>query len=139
MMMRSMNASHRALVAVTGGRVGWSMGSLTVVELHTIGRTTGKRRSTMLNSPVHDNGQYCLVASKGGDDRHPLWFLNLVANPDVELTIRDRTLPMRAHIATPAEKAELWPRIVKAYDGYAQYQKKTTRDIPVVICVPRES
>ncbi|TAM71685.1 MAG: nitroreductase family deazaflavin-dependent oxidoreductase [Microbacteriaceae bacterium] len=137
--MKSLNASHRALVAVSGGRVGWSIGSVTVVELHTVGRTTGKRRATMLNSPVHDHGRYCLVASKGGDDRHPQWYLNLLANPDVELSVRDKTMPMRARRATAEERAELWPAIVKSYHGYAEYQKKTTREIPVVICEPREA
>ena len=91
----------------------------------------------MLTAPVHDNGRYVLVASKGGDDRHPNWYLNLVAHPEVELTVRGSTLLMRARTATPAEKAELWPRIVGAYSGYATYQTKTSRDIPVVICEPR--
>ncbi|WP_308468598.1 nitroreductase family deazaflavin-dependent oxidoreductase [Rathayibacter soli] len=138
-MMKSMNASHRALVAVTRGHVGWSMGSVTVVELHTIGRKSGKSRATMLNSPVHDHSRYCLVASKGGDDRHPQWYLNLLANPDVELTVREKTIPMRARKATPEERTELWPAIVASYHGYAEYQKKTTREIPVVICEPRQA
>ena len=84
------------------------------------------------------DGRYVLVASKGGDDRHPLWYLNLVAHPDIELTIRGKTLPMRARTATRAEKAELWPTIVAAYKGYEGYQRNTDRDIPVVICEPVE-
>lgn len=91
----------------------------------------------MLTAPVHGEGRYVLVASKGGDDRNPNWYLNLVAHPEVELTIRGETLPMRARTATPAEKADLWPKIVAAYSGYAAYQTRTTRDIPVVICEPR--
>jgi len=78
-----------------------------------------------------------LIASKGGDDRNPQWYLNLVANPDVELTVYGTTMPMRARTANPAEKAELWPQIVAAYKGYDGYQQKTSRDIPVVICEPR--
>ncbi len=109
-----------------------------MVELRTIGRSTGKQRSTMLNSPVHEAGRYCLDASKGGDDRHPQWYLNLLANPNVDLTVKDTTMPMRARTATPSERAELWPGIVKAYPGYAGYQRKTTREIPVVICEPRD-
>jgi deazaflavin-dependent oxidoreductase (nitroreductase family) len=138
-MMKTLSLSHRALLAVSRGRIGWSLGAVTVVELHTIGRSTGKRRSTMLNSPVHEAGRYCLVASKGGDDRHPQWYLNLLANPDVELTVRGTTMRMRARTATAEEKAELWPQIVAAYSGYANYQRKTTRDIPVVICEAREA
>jgi deazaflavin-dependent oxidoreductase (nitroreductase family) len=138
LLMKTMSRTHRALLTLTGGRIGWTIGSLTAVELHTTGRSSGKRRSTMLTSPVHRGGRYILVASKGGDDRHPDWYLNLAKNPDVELTIRGRTLPMRARTATAAEKAELWPEIVAAYRGYAEYQRKTTRDIPVVICEPRD-
>ena len=136
---RMMNRLHRGLLAVSGGRIGSTLGSMPVVELHTIGRSSGRRRSVVLTAPVHDDGQWVLVASKGGDPRHPSWYLNLVANPDVELTVRGRTLPMRAHTATAAERAELWPRIVGRYSGYAGYQRRTTRQIPVVICEPRSA
>ena len=134
---RLINRFHRGLLAVTGGRLGSRFGSMPVVELHTIGRTSGERRSAMLTAPVREDGRYVLVASKGGDPRHPSWYVNLVANPDVELTVDGRTVPMRAHTATPTERAELWPRITRAYPGYAGYQRKTTRLIPVVICEPR--
>ena len=134
---RLINRFHRGLLAVTGGRIGSRFGSMPVVELHTIGRTSGERRSAMLTAPVREDGRYVLVASKGGDSRHPSWYVNLVANPDVELTVDGRTVPMRARTATPTERAELWPRITRAYPGYAGYQRKTTRQIPVVICEPR--
>jgi deazaflavin-dependent oxidoreductase (nitroreductase family) len=91
----------------------------------------------MLTAPVHDDGRYVLVASKGGDDRHPEWYLNLVANPDIELTVAGTTMPMTARTATAEEKAELWPQIISAYKGYAGYQRRSARDIPVVICEPR--
>ena len=137
-LMKGMNLAHRAILAATGGRVGWRLGPMTAVELHTIGRSTGRRRSTMLSAPVRDGDRFVLVASKGGDDRNPQWYLNLVANPEVELTVRDKTFRMRARTATPAEKAALWPAIVAANPGYAGYQQKTTRDIPVVVCEPRD-
>ncbi len=136
-LMKSMGLAHRAVLAITRGQVGWTVGPMPAVELHTIGRTTGKRRSTMLTSPVHGGGRYVLIASKGGDDRHPQWYLNLVANPEVELTVDGVTAEMHARTATPQEKAELWPDIVSINPGYASYQKKTKRDIPVVICEPR--
>jgi deazaflavin-dependent oxidoreductase (nitroreductase family) len=134
---RAMSRAHKALLIVSGGLIGWSLGSIPVVELHTIGRSSGRRRSTMLTAPVHGDGRYVLVASKGGDARHPQWYLNLVANPDIELTVKGRTMPMRARTASREEKAELWPAIVAAYRGYESYQRKTARDIPVVICEPR--
>lgn len=132
--MRTLNLVHHLVLGATGGRLGATIGSMPAVELHTTGRTSGKRRSTMLTAPIHDVGRYVLVASMGGDDRHPEWYLNLVANPDVELSVRGHTLAMRARTATPAEKAEMWPRIVEAGPSYAGYQQKTERDIPVVIC-----
>ncbi|HEX9992408.1 MAG TPA: nitroreductase/quinone reductase family protein [Acidimicrobiales bacterium] len=108
-----------------------------VVLLETTGRKTGKRRSTMLTAPVVDGDKVVLVASFGGDRRHPAWFLNLREHPDVVVTMEGRTRELRARVATEDEKAELWPRIVAAYRGYAAYQRRTDRDIPVVILEPR--
>jgi deazaflavin-dependent oxidoreductase (nitroreductase family) len=135
--MLTMNGVHRVLLALSGGRIGWKIGAMAVVELHTVGRTSGARRSTMLTAPIHEPDRVVLVASKGGDERHPFWYANLVAHPDVELTERGVTRPMRARTATAAEKTALWPDIVRAYPGYASYQRRTNRDIPVVICEPR--
>jgi deazaflavin-dependent oxidoreductase (nitroreductase family) len=134
--MKAMNLTHRGVIALSGGRLGRRLGSMPVVELHTTGRTSGKRRSTMLTAPIHDDQRVVLVASKGGDDRDPDWYRNLVADPNVELTIDGTTRPMVARTASPEEKQELWPQIVEAYRGYAGYQRRTERDIPVVICEP---
>jgi deazaflavin-dependent oxidoreductase (nitroreductase family) len=136
-MMTAASHVHRLLVNASGGRFGTTMGPSPVVELNTVGRTSGKRRSAMLAAPVVEDGRYVLVASKGGDDRHPFWYLNLVAEPNVEITVDGVTHAMRARPATPAEKAELWPRVVSAYRGYEGYRRRTARDIPVVICEPR--
>jgi len=135
--MRAMNAVHRSLQVLTRGRLGWKIGPMPVVELHTVGRKTGERRSTLLTAPIHEPDRVVLIASKGGDDRNPFWYLNLLAHPDVELTENGRTRLMRARTASEAEKAALWPAIVRAYPGYAGYQERTARDIPVVICEPR--
>ncbi len=137
MVLKAMNLGHRALMAVTRGRKGWQIGRMPAVELHTIGRVSGIRRSTMLTAPVHDDGRWVLVASKGGDDRDPEWYRNLAANPDVELTVRGQTQALRARTATLEEKKELWPQIVAVNPGYAEYQTKTDRQIPVVICEAR--
>jgi deazaflavin-dependent oxidoreductase (nitroreductase family) len=77
-----------------------------------------------------------VIASYGGDDRHPTWFLNLRDDPKVEVTMDGKTRSMRARVASPEEKAKLWPRVVAAHRGYEQYQKRTDRDIPVVILEP---
>lgn len=134
---RMLNRVHRGILVLSRGRLGWTIRSMPVVELHTIGRSTGARRTVLLSAPVHDGGRYVLVASQGGAPQHPQWYLNLVANPDVELTVRGRTLPMRAQTAGPKDRSELWRTIVQVNPGYAKYQRRTTREIPVVICEPR--
>lgn len=135
--VKVLEGGHRAVLALTGGRFPHTMLGMEAIELHTIGRTSGQRRSAMLTAPVFELDRVVLVASKGGHTRHPDWYLNLVAHPDVELTIRGETRPFTARTATAEEKAELWPRIVAAHRGCAGYQKATDRDIPVVICEPR--
>lgn len=137
--MKMMNVAHRSVLTLSGGRLGNSVGSMPVVQLHTTGRKTGHRRSVMLTAPIHDpdSGRLVLVASKGGDDRHPAWYLNLVDEPDIEITIDGRTVEMTARTATAEEKAEMWPDIIRAYRGYEGYQSRTDRDIPVVVCDPR--
>ena len=137
--LKTMNRVHRAVLFLSGGRVGRRLMGMQAVELHTTGRKSGQRRSVLLTAPVHDDHRTVLVASKGGDDRDPEWYKNLLADPDVELTVDGTTRRMTARTAGPEEKADLWPTIVKAYKGYAGYQKRTSRDIPVVICEPARS
>jgi len=132
--MKLMNGVHRAALAVSRGRIGWTLGRMPAVELHTKGRVSGLRRSTMLTAPVHSAGQWVLVASMGGSDRDPQWYRNLKAHPDAKVTVRGRTLNVHTRTANATEKAELWPQIVAANSRYARYQAKTTRDIPVIIC-----
>jgi deazaflavin-dependent oxidoreductase (nitroreductase family) len=135
--LRTMSQVHRVIVHLSGGQLLGSAFGMPVVELHTVGRKSGLPRSTMLTAPVIDGDRVVLVASKGGDDRDPDWYANLVAHPEVELTIGARRRPMLAHRASAAEKAELWPRVVAAYRGYGTYQDRTERDIPVVLLEPR--
>ena len=137
LLTRGMNVVHKGLLKVSGGRLGWHALGMAAVELHTTGKRSGQPRSVMLTAPILDDERVVLIASKGGDDRHPDWYHNLVAQPEVELTVEGTTRPMVARTASVEEKAELWPTIVAAYKGYASYQKRTERDIPVVICEPR--
>jgi deazaflavin-dependent oxidoreductase (nitroreductase family) len=128
--------THRAVLTLTGGRFPHRLAGMQALELHTIGRKTGKRRTTLLAAPIYEDDRVVLVASKGGYPHNPIWYENLVANPDVQLTVEGTTRPMRARTASPEEKAELWPRLVEVNKGYAGYQRRTDRDIPVVICEP---
>lgn len=135
--MKALNTMHRTVLKVSGGKVGWKAGGMPVLELHTTGRKSGQERSVMLTSPIQDGDTWTLVASKGGNDAHPAWYLNLEAQPEVEATIKGKRRPMTARILSSEEKAEVWPRITASYKGYAGYQSKTDRDIPVVVLEPR--
>lgn len=137
LMAKGLNAVHRSLLAVSGGRIGATARGMHVVELHTTGRTSGQRRSVMLTAPIYEPDRIVLVASKNGDDRNPDWYRNLVAQPHIEVTEAGATRPMQARTASAEEKAEMWPAIVAANKGYASYQRRTEREIPVVICEPR--
>jgi deazaflavin-dependent oxidoreductase (nitroreductase family) len=137
LLTKGMNVVHRAALAATGGRLGRQVFGMPAVQLHTTGRKSGRRRSVMLTTPVREGDRLVVIASKGGDDHHPEWYLNLVADPDVEVTEDGVTRPMRARTASPEERAELWPQVVAAYKGYAGYQRSTEREIPVVLLEPR--
>jgi deazaflavin-dependent oxidoreductase (nitroreductase family) len=127
---------HRALLKLSGGRFPKTIAGMQPIELHTIGRKTGLRRSTLLTSAIYSPDRVVLVASKGGYSDDPIWYKNLVANPQVEITVGQHTATMTARTATPDEKAVLWPQLVQVYKGYEGYQRNTTRDIPVIICEP---
>ena len=128
---------HRALFTISKGRVLGTVIGMPVVKLTTTGRTSGKERPTMLTVPIVDDERLVLVASFGGDDRHPAWYRNLQVNPDVLATIAGSTRSMVARVASDEEKAQLWPRIVATAPVYAGYQQRTGRPRPVVILDPR--
>jgi deazaflavin-dependent oxidoreductase (nitroreductase family) len=130
---------HRAIFNISKGRIFGKAFGMPIIELVTTGRRSGKARATMLSVPVIDGDRLVLVASFGGDDRDPAWYLNLQANPEVRVTIAGSTRTMIARIATEEEKAELWSQIISAYEGYARYQERTERPIPVVILEPPSS
>lgn len=121
----------------TGGDVGhdWVNGAPCLV-LTTLGRKTGQERKFALIYQEHD-GDYAIVASKGGADKHPGWYLNLEANPEVQLQVKDEKFPAVARTATPEEKAEVWPKMAAVWPDYDDYQAKTDRDIPVVLLTPK--
>jgi len=127
---------HQAIFNISKGRIFGKALGMPLIELVTIGRRSGKERSTMLSVTIIDGDRLVLVASFGGDDRHPAWYLNLQANPQVRVTIAGSTRTMIARIATEEERGELWPRITSTFEGYARYQKRTHRQIPVVILEP---
>lgn len=124
--------THTAIYRFTGGKLIGKMGKSPILLLVTTGRKSGQRRTTPLLY-LADGEKLVIVASNGGAQKHPAWFLNLRANPEAEVEIGDRTLRVRAEEASPEEKQRLWPKLVGMYSGYENYQKKTEREIPVVI------
>ena len=127
---------HRELYRRTGGKVGGQIFKSPLMLLTTTGRRSGQPRVTPLLC-VRDGERFLAIASFGGDDRHPQWFKNLEANPEATIQLGTDTIKVRATVATPEEKKALWPKVLAAYKGYANYQRKTTRDIPVVILTPQ--
>ena len=136
--MQAMNLLHRVALAASGGRLGAKLGNMPVYKVTTTGRTSGRRRTVMLTVPIIRDGIHVFVASKGGDDRHPDWYRNMIAHSEitVEWVGGGTPIAMVARTASAEEKAELWPQIVAAYRGYEGYQSSTDRDIPVVLAEP---
>ena len=135
--LKLMNAVHRTVLKLSGGRLGWDAGSMPVIELTTTGRKSGRPRTVMLTSPFQEGSTIVVVASRGGDDAHPSWFLNLRDNPKVDVAMKAQPKrPMRARIATADERARLWPRVAADHKNYAGYQTKTKREIPLVLLEP---
>lgn len=126
---------HRVVYRLTGGRVAGRLGHVEQVLLTTTGRTTGRPRTTPLAVTVVDD-RLVLIASDGGADRDPGWYRNLVAHPDVVVQRGVARRPLRARTASGAERAELWSAAVANYAGYAAYQRRTDRQIPVVVLTP---
>ena len=135
--LKTMNAVHRVVLKLSFGHLGWNASNMPVLELTTIGRKSGQPRSVMLTSPVQEGSTIVIVASRGGDDQHPAWFLNLRDNPDVEVTMKGEKRAMRADVADADERARLWPLVTKDHKNYAGYQTKTDREIPLVLLQPK--
>jgi deazaflavin-dependent oxidoreductase (nitroreductase family) len=135
--MKTMNAVHRAVLKLSGGGAGYTVAKMPVLELTTTGRTSGRPRTVLLTSPLQQGPALVLVASRGGDDNPPSWLLNLQSNPAVEVALQGQPKePMLARVATAEERARLWPLITADHRNYADYQRRTQREIAVVLLEP---
>lgn len=119
----------------SGGTEGTTMKGMPVVVLTTQGARSGKLRKSPVMRVEHD-GRYAVVASLGGAPKNPSWYFNLRENPHVELQDGPRKGEMTAREVTGDEKRRWWDRAVEAFPDYAEYQKKTTREIPVFVLEP---
>lgn len=135
--MKVMASANVWLYRVSGGRIAGKFPSgQPLLLLTTIGRKSGQPRTTPLIY-LADGADLVIVASKGGMDEHPLWYTNLLATPDVDVQVGSERRKMRAHTATPEERARLWPKLVALYSDYQVYQERTDREIPVVVLSSR--
>ncbi len=134
--IRVMSAANVWVYRLTGGRVGGRfLRGAPVLLLTSIGCKSGQPRVAPLLYLRHGEN-LVIVASKGGMSRHPTWYRNVQANPEVEVEVGSERKKMRARTASPEEKATLWPKLVAMYPDYDDYQARTEREIPVVVLSP---
>jgi F420H(2)-dependent quinone reductase len=126
---------HRTLYRASGGRIGGRRGTVPILLLTTTGRRTGKQRAVPLQY-LADGEMLVVVASNGGRAANPGWFHNLRAHSRVEVEVGSDRRTMRARPASAEERARLWPKLVELWSGYADYQRRTEREIPLVILKP---
>jgi deazaflavin-dependent oxidoreductase (nitroreductase family) len=129
---RILGGVHRRVYRLTGGRIGGRIANMPVLLLTTTGRKSGRARTQPLAYTRAGEG-YAVIASKGGAAHHPLWYLNLRANPLAEVTVGRETQRMRAREAEGDERERLWRQLADCYSGYDKYARKTSRRIPVVV------
>lgn len=128
-------AEHVRRYVETDGVEGHEWRGTTALILTTTGRRSGAPRSTpLIYQRVGDS--YVVVASRGGADEHPAWYLNLEVDPNVQVQVRGERFAARARTAGPQEKPGLWEKMVAAYPAYDDYRQKTAREIPVVVLDP---
>jgi deazaflavin-dependent oxidoreductase (nitroreductase family) len=137
--LRRLMAGHTAIYRASGGRIGHHVPfSPPMLLLDHVGAKSGTRRTSPLVYG-RDGDRIVLVASKGGNPKHPAWFHNLKANPDTEVQVGRDRLKVHAREANPQERERLWPKMVEVYGGYDDYQRRTERRIPLVILEPRDA
>ncbi|MFG1806807.1 nitroreductase family deazaflavin-dependent oxidoreductase [Streptomyces sp. NPDC049040] len=132
------NAQIVAEFRANHGKVGGNFEGAPLLLLHSIGARTG-RKFVKPMMYLRDGDRYLVFASKGGAPENPAWYHNLVANPDVEIEVGDETVAVRAEVLTGEERDRKYAEQAALYPGFADYQSKTTRVIPVVALVPDPS
>ena len=132
MITRTISGTHEFWYRMTGGLVGGSLGRLPVLLLTTTGRKSGKKR-TMPLVYLPDGDNMVVIASNGGADQHPAWWLNLRAHPKAEVQVGRDAKTVVAEKAQGEERKRLWSAVVEMYHGYDEYRRMTEREIPVVI------
>ena len=134
--MEDRNARIMREFRENGGKVGEPFENATIVLLHTTGAKTGQERVTPLVAQPLEGGRYAIFASMGGAPTHPAWFHNLRANPRVTYEVGTRTVRATARVTTGEERERIWSKQKRDRPNFAEYEKKTTRQIPVIVLEP---
>jgi deazaflavin-dependent oxidoreductase (nitroreductase family) len=135
--LRRLMGGHATVYRATNGLIGHRFpGFAPMLLVDHVGAKSATKRTTPLVY-AEDGENVILVASKGGYPKNPAWFHNLMANPDTSVQIGSSRRPVHARVADPEERKRLWPVVVKVYSGYEDYQRRTEREIPLVILEPR--
>lgn len=133
--LKAMTRTHVLLHRLSGGRLFNTLAGDDVCFVTMTGAKSGRTRTVPLMYVPYEGG-VLLVASQGGAPRNPVWYGNLLKHPDIEVSHRGRRMQLRARLATPEEKPDLWPICDRHYAPYAEYRARTTRDIPIFVCEP---
>jgi len=136
MLQQVMSSTHVFFYKLSGGRIGGRMHKVPVLLLTTTGRKTGRKRTTPVLY-VRDGNRLVIVASNGGRPRNPSWWMNLMHNPIAMVQVKDVKQTIYAQRALGSEKERLWQLMTSVYPSYDDYQKRTDRDIPVVVLMPK--
>ncbi|MGB9359371.1 MAG: nitroreductase/quinone reductase family protein [Acidimicrobiia bacterium] len=132
---KHLSTLHRVLYRTTRGIVGRRLVDNDICLLTTTGRRTGRQHTVPLLY-LRDKDRIVVIASWGGRDQHPEWYLNLLDRPTASVQVLGDRWPVRARTADAEQRATWWPRVLEAYDGYAEYESRTEREIPVVFLDP---
>lgn len=130
------NSQIIAEFRANGGHVGGNFAGAPLLLLHTIGARSRKKRISPMMYQDLSSGSVAVFASNAGAEVHPAWYRNLVANPEVTAEIGQTVRPFRARTATSAERTPIWERQKASYPGFADYETRTAREIPIVILDP---
>jgi len=129
---------YASLYRLTNGKIGGTIVGLKVLLLSTTGRKTGKQRTKPL-CYFEEGPDYVIIASNGGADKHPEWFLNLKSDPNVKVRIEETEFSARAEVSDPKTRQRLWQKLISLSPYYIKYEKRTKRQIPMILLHPIKS
>ena len=132
------NWANRTAIHCSGGRIGWIHKGTPIIEVTMTGRRSGEPRTTLLSAVAERDGAFVVIGSRGGDSKHPAWYLNMRDNPSITVRNRDGIRQMTARLTEGHERAELWEQVTATDDHYLRFQARTDRQFPIVMLEPAD-